>query len=118
MTEISKVEFLLRVEESVLLNNLGVWKFQMDTYGSFDPDKLLKDDYEEKGIETFNSYLEQVKDNVCEYWNDIKDNGLVEDTKDIYFLIIGILFASNVPYFAALYIGAILLKRGLNKICD
>lgn len=104
MTDISEAEFLLGIDEIALFNKLGKWKFQMDNYGYYNPDLILKMDFEEMGRSSYETYLKQVKEKICNFWMNYKDSELFEDSKDIYYFIIGLLFASNVPYYAATFI--------------
>jgi hypothetical protein len=74
-------------------------------------------DLEQLGRDTYDLYFLQFKEKVCEFWINFKNSELFDDSKDVYFFIIGILFASNVPYYAATFIAAILIKRSLNALC-
>ena len=107
MTEITEAEFLLGIDETALYNKLGTWRFQIDTYGQYNPNLMLKMDFEERGKETYELYLIQAKEKICEFWRNFKDSELFEDSKDLYFFIIGLLFDANVPYYASTFIGAL-----------
>jgi hypothetical protein len=115
--EVSHVELLLRPSETVLLNKLGSWRFQMNNYGEYDPDVILKIDFEEIGEEAYEWIIEQVKEPICELWNKYANSDIFDDSQDVFFFIIAIILGANIPYYAATFFCALLIKRGLNKIC-
>ena len=54
---------------------------------------------------------------ICEIWNEqIRDN--IEDAETVAIVLTGLFIESGLPIEAAIAIAVLLIRRGLNKLCD
>ena len=110
--------FLLNLSEEGLLMRLGLVDFQIEQYGSYDPNTILKADFSERGIKLFQKYASMIRSKMCAYYDSMKKSGVLDTTESVYFFLIGYLMATNeTPRAIAVCVAAIMAKQGLYSLC-
>ena len=109
--------YILKTDEDVIYRWLGLRAFQIEQYGYYDPNVLLKRDWHSLGKECFKKYVNVIKSTICPELRGMKKSELLKDAIEIFALTIGILLAKDVPRALAIPIAAIVAKRGLDWLC-
>ena len=110
-------KFLLTLTDEGLLMRLGVVVFQIEQYGYYNPDIILKADFTEKGKEAFRKYAGIIKQKLCRYYKSMRESGVLDTAEKTYFFVIGYLMAIDVQRAIAVGVAAIIAKQGLHSIC-
>jgi len=110
-------DYILKVDEDVMFRWLGLRAFQIEQYGYYDPNVLLKRDWYSLGKEVFQRYIGLVKSTICPELKGMKKSELLKDAIEIFAIVIGILLAKDVPRALAIPIAAIIVRRGLDWLC-
>jgi hypothetical protein len=115
--EREKPEFILKLGEEGLFMWLGLVDFQIEEYGSYDPNLILRADFGERGKIVFQKYANVVKSKICGFYEDMKKSGVLDTTEKVYFFILGFLMANDVHRAIAVGVAAIIAKQGLYSLC-
>jgi hypothetical protein len=115
--EREKPEFILKLGEEGLFMWLGLVDFQIEEYGSYDPNLILRADFGERGKIVFQKYASVVKSKICEFYENMKKSGVLDTTEKVYFFILGFLMANDVHRAIAVGVAAIIAKQGLYSLC-
>ena len=83
-------EFILGLSEEGLFMRLGLVIFEIEQYGFYDPNKILKADWSDKGREAFRKYASIVKSKICKYYNGMKESGVLDTTEKVYLFLLGL----------------------------
>lgn len=116
--EREKPEFILNLSNEGLFMWLGLVDFQIEKYGSYDPNLILKADFGERGKIVFQKYASLVKSKICTFYKDMKESGVLNTTEKTYFFILGFLMANDVYRAIAVGVAAIIAKQGLYSLCE
>lgn len=115
--EREKPEFMLGISEEGLFIRLGLADFQIEQYGSYDPNLILKTDFGERGKIVFQKYANIVKSEICGFYENMKKSGVLDTTEKVYFFILGFLMANDVHRAIAVGVAAIIAKQGMFSLC-
>lgn len=111
-----KPEFYLRKSLEALYIDLGRRAFLIERDGYYNPRLILKMDFAEKAKEVLDRYSHIVVSRLCPHWKYMRESGLLSDTVEIYYMVMGVLIG-NVPRAIAVAMAAIIAKRGFSWIC-
>jgi len=111
-----KPDFYLKKPIEALYIDLGRRAFQIERDGYYDPRIILKMDFTEKAKEVLDKYSHIVVSKICPHWKYMKESGLLSDTIEIYYMVMGVLIG-DVPRAIAVAMAAIIAKRGLSWLC-
>ena len=111
-----KPAFYLKKPIEALYIDLGKRAFQIERDGYYDPRIILKMDFTEKAKEVLDKYSHIVVSKICPHWKYMKESGLLSDTIEIYYMVMGVLIG-DVPRAIAVAMAAIVAKRGLSWLC-
>lgn len=111
-------EFILNLSNEGLFMWLGLVDFQIEKYGSYDPNLILKADFGERGKIVFQKYASLVKSKICTFYKGMKESGVLDTTEKTYFFILGLLMANDVYRAIAVGVAAIIAKQGLHSLCE
>jgi len=115
--EREKPEFILKLGEEGLFMRLGLVDFQIEQYGSYDPNLILKADFGERGRIVYQKYARIVKSKICGLYENMKTSGVLDTTEKVYFFILGFLMANDLYRASAVCVAAIIAKQGLYSLC-
>lgn len=115
--EREKPEFILKLSDEGLFLWLGLVDFQIERYGSYDPNLVLKADFGERGKAVFQKYANSLKLKICKFYKDMKESGVLDTTEKTYFFILGFLMANDVYRAIAVGVAALVAKQGLYSFC-
>jgi hypothetical protein len=112
-----KPEFMLNLSDEGLFMRLGLVSFQIEEYGFYDPNVILKMDWSDKGREVYKKYASIVKSRICKFYNSMKESGVLDTTEKVYFFILGFLMGVDVQRAIAGCVAALIAKQGLDTLC-
>lgn len=111
-----KPDLYLKKSLEALYIDLGRRAFLIDRDGYYNPRILLKMDFTEKAKEVLEKYSHIVVSKICPHWKYMKESGLLSDSIEIYYMVMGVLIG-DVPRAIAVAMAAIIAKRGLSWLC-
>jgi len=96
--------------------DLGVRSFLIERDGFYNPRIILRMDFTKRGKEILEKYRYIVVSKLCPHWKYMRESGLLSDTVEIYYMVMGVLIG-DVPRAIAVAMAAIIAKRGLDSFC-
>jgi len=96
--------------------DLGVRSFLIERDGFYNPRIILRMDFTKRGKEILEKYRYIVVAKLCPHWKYMRESGLLSDTVEIYYMVMGVLIG-DVPRAIAVAMAAIIAKRGLDSFC-
>lgn len=111
-----KPDIILKKPLEALYFDLGVRAFLIERDGYYNPRLILRMDFTKRGKEVLDKYSQLVVSKICTHWKYMKESGLLSDSIEIYYMVMGVLIG-DVPRAIAVAMAAIVAKRGLSWFC-
>lgn len=111
---IPRMDYILKLDEEKLFEYLGLLEFRT---------AMRKDVHfrlpapERTGRMIFYECVRIFKSKLCEFYENMRESGVMDTTENVYLLVLGFLLASNVSSAIAAGVAAIIAKQGLYSLC-